>query len=347
MAWYWLLMPLMVASVRVEADALGAWHSAEVLHEWHLEGPRTEHLRFSMTGNLLAGAGRDGSWLRVWNLTTGEPIHSLEGHAAQDLDAALPVTDLAFDPRERFLATTSWNPGLIAEASLILWDLSTGDAVQRLAGGQGCHEVAFMPDGDSLWAACGPDAQRYALTDGEILTRREAMPASLTDDAPSTLPAEGLPMPQQGPADALARHEATRRLAWSGQPPTHPSPLVRIWQAPEGGETRSDHSREAYRALPLPDRVETSDPLALTRDLYGLAAPHPVTRETLSQAGQASGAVHITLTLSGLMDDAVETLRYRLDFEPADHSLWRLRWVGRQQRCRRDSHAGWTRQDCP
>ena len=43
------------------------------------------------------------------------------------------------------------------------------------------------------------------------------------------------------------------------------------------------------------------------------------------------GAV-VILTQSGLLDDSVEGMRYRLEFESGENQ-WELVWAGRQVRC--------------
>jgi WD40 repeat protein/DNA-binding SARP family transcriptional activator len=115
-----------------------------VLHvgdEW--AGP----VAFSPDGRLVAaqGAARpfEGASVHhehgVFEVATGERVHTLEGQRDWGMG-------LAFTPDGR-LVTTSW------EGLVMVWDMSTGQAMQTLHHDTGHHEVAVSPDGTRIATA--------------------------------------------------------------------------------------------------------------------------------------------------------------------------------------------------
>ncbi|MFY0990532.1 WD40 repeat domain-containing protein [Halomonas sp. C05BenzN] len=321
------------------------WADADLLHEIEIETEtreeRVERLALSPEGARVAIAVRGRLELR--EVATGEMIHRLDGHLSPEIDAVLPVTGLAFSPDGASLISASWNPGVVADASLKHWDLATGNLLQALAGDQGCREVAFTADGASVWAACGRDVQRLELATGRVVERAGRFPADVTQGMDAEAVADALPMPRQGPADALALSADGKRLAWAGKPPTYPHPVVRVWHVGEGAS-----ADDTYQALELPEVSTTTDPVAQARELYGLEEFTPVTSETVSHWVRDDGDLQVMLRLDDLKDDAVRALRYRLRFAPAGEGQWALVQAGRKQQCRRGPTGPdeWTTQLC-
>ncbi|RCV87624.1 WD40 repeat domain-containing protein [Billgrantia montanilacus] len=328
-----LNLGLMAGALHGPAMASGApdWASAELQHEFELEGESVEQLALSPDGTRMAIAVNGG--LEVRMVPFGESRHRLEGHLSPEIDRPLPITGLAFSPDGERLASTSWNPGVAADASLKLWETNTGELLQALAGGQGCREVAFSADGASVWAACGADVQRYVLETGLVVERAESFPAELQHGPDAETAADALPMPRQGPAQALALSQDGMRLAWAGKPPTFPVPVVRLWQVDEGAPAGEANAN--YHLLELPEVDATPDPVAQARDLYGLKEFNPVTSETVSQRMLDSGEIEVNLRLDNLKDDSVRALRYQLHFTSGSDGRWLLTQLGRQQQCRR------------
>ncbi len=311
------------------ASAPADWTGAELLYEFEADGESVEQLALSPEGTHMAIAvsGR----LEVRDLPFAEPRLRLGGHRSPEVDRPLPVTGLAFSPDGEMLASTSWNPGVAADASLKLWDMNSGELFQALAGGQGCREVAFAADGASVWAACGSDVQRYMLGTGRIAERAKRFPAELQHEPEAKAASDALPMPRQGPDHALALSADGRQLAWAGKPMTFPFALVRLWQAGEGASTVK--LLEDYLSLDVPEVSDTRDPVAQARELYGLKEFNPVTSETVSQRMLDSGNIEIDLMLDNLKDDSVRALLYRLHFTAQSDGRWNLTQVGRQQQC--------------
>ncbi|HLV18170.1 MAG TPA: hypothetical protein VKY70_11980 [Pseudomonas sp.] len=328
---------------------LAGWQTADIQHELELEESATQ-LALSPDGTRLASA--EESTLKVWEVASGRLIQQLDGHRSPEVEWTLPVTGLAFSPDGSVLASTSWNPGVVPKASLKLWDPATGKLLHSLAGSQGCREVGFTADGESVWAACGRDAQRYSLATGEAVERAEQIPEGLLTASAAEAAADELPMPRQGPAHALALSEAGEHLAWAGRPATYPAPIVRVWRretdeqdasAEPAGETATE-----YLELDLPGETVARDPVTLAREHYSRELPNPVTVEQIEQRMLESGEVRVMLTLSNLKDDALRAWRYRLTFEPREESLWELVRVERKHQCWRGptEPEEWTTQLC-
>lgn len=428
--------------------AIPDWRSAEQGFEIEWAGERLDAIAVSPDGLYLAMTAQGR--LDIFGMEFGEHVHRLPGHPAADM--ALPVSALTFSPDGRMLATTSWSQGLSPEASLMLWDLATGEARLALAEGQGCHDAAFTPDATALWAACGLGVQRYSLADGDVtsalgdrpveaialhpegevlasvaanvgpdpevsqrivlwglagqeasqmgvlevgasvmdlaftadgrhliaqgqgggqsespgqvtvwdwqraaIVHRHALldstPIAISSDATTlaggfrdglVLALDGTPLEhgilirQQGGADALAFGPSGEALVWAGQPPTFPTPVVRLWRAaspPQEAAPSGQRVSADYQILELPEVDATADPVALARAHYGVRELNDITEETVTLRMLPDGNSEVTLRLDGLKDDSVRALRYQLHFTPAGEGRWRLGEVGRQQRC--------------
>ncbi len=123
------------------------------------EGPG---LAFSPDGSRLVVAT---SPVRIWDLTTGRPLHALVGHDGQ-------VLGVAFRPDGREVATAG------ADATVRLWDVETGDERSLLRGHpEWIPCVAFHPEGWSLASGGGHagDLRLWDLTrEAEYLTLPDA-----------------------------------------------------------------------------------------------------------------------------------------------------------------------------
>jgi WD40 repeat protein len=89
---------------------------------------------FSHDGSMIASAGSDKT-VRVWNVKTGQLLHTLAGHAG-------PVLRLAFSRDDKLLASVS------PDDSLRIWGATDGrlSSLIELPEGAG-RAVAFSPDG--------------------------------------------------------------------------------------------------------------------------------------------------------------------------------------------------------
>ena len=98
----------------------------------------------------LALSGDDNAVVHLWNTSTGQLIHKLEGH-----DKTGAIAGLAFSPDSRFALSSSQahldkngNWGMSRERTIRLWNLETGQQLHQFSGhGSHIHAVTFTPDG--------------------------------------------------------------------------------------------------------------------------------------------------------------------------------------------------------
>jgi WD40 repeat protein len=129
--------------------ALQGWVEIRDLGSGETIATLTEHsanlvrgLAFDRAGDLMATASDDSTAI-LWDATSFEPLHRLEGHAAA-------VLNVAFDPSRREAATAS------ADGTVKIWDVDTGLLRLTLPAQQWLTDIAYSPDGRYL-AATGLD----------------------------------------------------------------------------------------------------------------------------------------------------------------------------------------------
>ena len=111
----------------------------ELLSTWHTSFTGAVNtLEFSPTGLNMSSGHYDGI-LRLWDINTGEVIHTI--------DAESVVQSIAYSPDGRIIATGgSYENGLIK-----LWDIGTGFLLHTLPGHtSGVDHLEFSPDGTLL-----------------------------------------------------------------------------------------------------------------------------------------------------------------------------------------------------
>jgi WD40 repeat protein len=103
--------------------------------------------RFSHDGSLIATAGAS-EFVRLWDAKSGAPIAVLEGTGR--------VTDLAFSPNDKLLATAGGNDTIAR-----VWDVAKQASVAILTVHRsGVESVLFTPDGASV-ITTGRDGKAY------------------------------------------------------------------------------------------------------------------------------------------------------------------------------------------
>lgn len=109
------------------------------------------------------------------------------------------------------------------------------------------------------------------------------------------------------------------------------------------GEMPVVMTREAYQEVPfdeLPEDIITqgSDPEAMAKAAFGagdMSAEEGNFQETVTVDYTNESEAIVILTQTGLLDDSVYGIRYRLDFQRlTTGDTWEMMWVGRQYSCR-------------
>ncbi len=127
----------------VDDDSVVIWES------WRrFKGPSdgVNFLSFSPDGRTLASSSWDRT-VRLWDVDTGTPQATLEGHGGT-------VLEVAFSPDGGTLASGSM------DGTIRLWNVRTGqlDTSLSIDPGRGVWSVAFSPDGETL-ASGGNDGE--------------------------------------------------------------------------------------------------------------------------------------------------------------------------------------------
>lgn len=144
-----------------------AWQNATQTHSLISPTP-INSLKFSPDGKTLVGVG--GNLITTWNVETGEIQRILPGHYASKAQLKIAPTAIAFSPDSNFLATATLSKGsFIADHSLIVWDINTGEKVLNLTESDGCRQVLFDSEGKILYGVCGLGVTAWSFPTGEKL----------------------------------------------------------------------------------------------------------------------------------------------------------------------------------
>jgi WD40 repeat protein len=120
------------------------------------ELPRT--LAFTPDGKVLAVAGgnREDFLIRLWDVATGQPLGTLNGHTGI-------VWGIAFSPDVQMLASVS------SDKTARIWDWRTGSLLKSLDFPGEAVSVSFSPDGHIL-AVGGVDEPQNQVQNAAIWT---------------------------------------------------------------------------------------------------------------------------------------------------------------------------------
>ncbi len=178
---------------------------------------------FQPTGNLVASIGKD-RYLRIWDATTGQLLHSCLGGRNS-------IEELAFSSDGRLIVTADWQGTLVlwdARSGERLWTASTEDVMRQI------WQVVFIDNGRRL-AAGGTGAVvlfEVQSNDGQWLKRERVIHTSTRDIVP--LPG----------ADAiLAKPVDGKLIAMSvngDDPPSQVLPLPMDWMGKGRTSTYSE-----------------------------------------------------------------------------------------------------------
>ena len=145
-----LLILLTIFSVNTSAQDV-----AFTTLEGHWSDVRS--VSFSPDGSLLASGSSDDT-IRLWDVKTGNLLHTLTGHRGG-------VLSVSFSPDGSLLASGSWDD------TIGLWDVKTGNLLHTLTGHRGgVTSVSFSPDGSLLASGSSDDTIRlWDVKTGNLL----------------------------------------------------------------------------------------------------------------------------------------------------------------------------------
>lgn len=232
-------------------NALSIWNpltGEELFHLTEAEGGHSDALTgidFSPDGRLLASGSADKTII-LWDVETGTVVRRLEGH--QDW-----VVRVAFTPDGQQLLSTSGNflltalplPSLTSDASVRLWDVTTGKEIRRFGGEDGGHQVPVMsldisPDGQ--YAVTGDSDGIIILWDMATGTeiRRMESPGDWVSNLAFTLDGAGI-------FSALGKPS----IGGIGEAST----VLALWDTKTGARVRDyvGHTNVVIDVIPLPD----------------------------------------------------------------------------------------------
>jgi uncharacterized protein with WD repeat len=121
------------------------------------KAPEVSSIAFSPDGSHLVSAGIDEK-IRIWDVTSGELLHTLEGHTDW-------VWAVSFPPDGASLLSGS------GDSTLKLWDAASGALIRTFTGHtDGVKSVAFSPDGQKVVSGGNDTSVRvWAARSGKLL----------------------------------------------------------------------------------------------------------------------------------------------------------------------------------
>ncbi|MBW4485835.1 MAG: hypothetical protein KME14_25200 [Tildeniella torsiva UHER 1998/13D] len=107
-----------------------------------------------------------------------------------------------------------------------------------------------------------------------------------------------------------------------------------VIEAPDGDATVGD--RTDYTEEPVPEDAVGAEPTEVALAAFGSTEPVEGNfEEEVEVVEETDDMALVVLTQTGLADDSVNGMRYRLEFVP-EGDQWRLDWAGSQVRCQPD-----------
>jgi len=143
------------------------------------EGPSSPISLLAVSDKLAVTAGNDDT-ARIWDLTTGAPLHALQD------DYLVRAVALSHD--DKLAATSS------QDNSVCIWDVKSGKRLHKLAGhgeAGGERRLCFTPDGKYL-LSWGDDFyfRKFATDTGKVSTEQVLRPTGFKIPADAATPQE-------------------------------------------------------------------------------------------------------------------------------------------------------------
>ena len=114
----------------------------------------------------------------------------------------------------------------------------------------------------------------------------------------------------------------------AGEPPTTEAPMP-----DDDGIADPIGDRGDYEEVPVPAGASGADPAEIALEVFGSPEPGEGNfEEQVEVVEETDTEALVLLTQTGLADDSVNGMRYRLEFVP-EGDQWQLDWAGRQVRC--------------
>jgi len=124
-----------------DATRLGRGQTPRTITRRARVPPAAEVLAFSPDGRRLA-AGGEKNTVKIWDVPSGEELHTLEGHSGD-----VWVTAFSPDPEGRWLASAG------ADSTVKVWDSQSGALLHSFRGHTALvTSLAFRPDGGRLFS---------------------------------------------------------------------------------------------------------------------------------------------------------------------------------------------------
>lgn len=149
----------LLASAYINGIRLSDVQSGALLHVLEGHTGSVENIVFSPDGRILATGSAFDRTVRLWDTASGRLLHVLTNNNVQSV---------VFSPDGRQLAVVGGGSRLLGGSKVLFYDTETGQLLRTLADYNITMGVAFTPDGNSLIAAGGYEAQTWDVHSGQL-----------------------------------------------------------------------------------------------------------------------------------------------------------------------------------